>query len=72
LARSSRESHGGDPTQDARFFEVNDVEAAQSEIKDATGTPCVMERQKINGKSYRAFFVVAPDGLCYMVAQRAD
>lgn len=64
--------NGGDPTQEGCFFEVNDVDVAQSEIKDASGGPCVIDMQKINGKSYRAFFVVAPDGLCYMVAQRAD
>jgi len=64
--------NGGDPTQEGCFFEVDDVEAAQSEIKDASGSPCVIDMQKINGNSYRAFFVVAPDGLCYMVAQPAD
>jgi lactoylglutathione lyase len=64
--------NGGDPTQEGCFFEVDDVEAAQLEIKGASGGPCVIDMQKINGNSYRAFFVVAPDGLCYMVAQRAD
>ena len=64
--------NGGDPTQEGCFFEVDDVEAARLEIKGASGGPCVIDMQKINGNSYRAFFVVAPDGLCYMVAQRAD
>src|SRR6187455_3181888 len=32
--------NGGDPTQEGCFFEVDDVEAAQSEIKDASGSPC--------------------------------
>ena len=62
----------GDPAQEGCFFDVNDVGAAHSEIRDASGSPGIIDIQKINGKSYRAFFVVAPDDPCYMIAERVD
>lgn len=61
--------NGGDPTQEGCFFEVDDVEAALAEIK--LHQPNVSEPglQKVNGQTFKAFFVIAPDGLCYMIAQ---
>ena len=61
--------NGGDPTQEGCFFEVDDVEAAYAEINGKPPEPAAIETQRMNGRSYRAFFVVAPDGLCYLVAQ---
>jgi predicted enzyme related to lactoylglutathione lyase len=61
--------NGGDPTQEGCFFEVDNVEAAFAEIKRNQPNVSEPEVQKVNGKTYKAFFVVAPDGLCYMIAQ---
>jgi catechol 2,3-dioxygenase-like lactoylglutathione lyase family enzyme len=64
--------NGGDPTQDGCFFEVNDVEAAFAELKasglmqDAAG----FRLDRYGETSYRVFFVVAPDGLCYCLGER--
>ena len=61
--------NGGDPTQEGCFFEVDDVEAAHAEIKSKRPNLSEPEVQKVNGKTFKAFFVVAPDGLCFMIAQ---
>jgi catechol 2,3-dioxygenase-like lactoylglutathione lyase family enzyme len=64
--------NGGDPTQEGCFFEVDDVEAAYEELKsnglesDDPG----YRVDKYGDTSYRVFFVVAPDGLCYCIGQR--
>ena len=64
--------NGGDPTQDGCFFEVNDVEATFAELK-ANG----LERDDADYRvdtygdtSFRVFFVIAPDKLCYCIGQR--
>lgn len=61
--------NGGDPTQEGCFFEVDNVDAAYAEIHGAAASAALISRQQINGRQFRAFFVVAPDGLCYLVAQ---
>ncbi|HYW71372.1 MAG TPA: VOC family protein [Pyrinomonadaceae bacterium] len=61
--------NGGDPTQEGCFFEVSDVDAALAEIKSKHGNVSEPDTQKIKGQTFKAFFVVAPDGLCYMIAQ---
>jgi lactoylglutathione lyase len=63
--------NGGDPTQEGCFFEVDDVEAAYAEIKGKPADAGAIGMQKVNGRAYRAFFDVAPDGLCYLIAQPA-
>jgi lactoylglutathione lyase len=62
--------NGGDPTQEGCFFEVDDIVAAFEEIKGKPPTVNDIKRQESFGKSYRVFFEVAPDGLCYMMGQR--
>jgi lactoylglutathione lyase len=64
--------NGGDPTQEGCFFEVDNVEAAYAEINGRSPEPGAIKVQRANGRQYRAFFVVAPDGLCYLVAQPAE
>jgi catechol 2,3-dioxygenase-like lactoylglutathione lyase family enzyme len=66
--------NGGDPTQDGCFFEVDDVEAAFAELK-SNG----LEKEKADFRidrhgdtSWKVFFVVAPDGLCYCLGQRQN
>ena len=64
--------NGGDPSQDGCFFEVDDVDAAFEELKGRCASPGDIEEQDAGGKRHRAFFMVAPDGLCYMIAQRVN
>ena len=64
--------NGGDPSQEGCFFEVDDVEAAFAELK-ANGLNKEdpgFRVDKHGETSYRVFFVVAPDGLCYCLGER--
>ena len=64
--------NGGDPTQEGCFFEVDDVEAAFNELK-ANGLETDDPDYRVDqhgDTSFRVFFVVAPDGLCYCLGQR--
>ena len=60
--------NGGDPTQDGCAFKVTDIDALFAEFqarglpKDAASAFSTEER---NGTTWKVFFVVAPDGLCY-------
>src|SRR5713101_6619697 len=62
--------NGGDPTQEGCFFEVDNIEAAFEEIKGQPGTASDFRIDKVGDASLRVFFVVAPDGLCYMLGER--
>src|SRR5512138_143902 len=59
--------NGGDSSQEGCFFEVDDIEAAHDELGEVNKSPIKQEERE--GKSRRVFFVIAPDGLCYMFAQ---
>ena len=61
--------NGGDPSQEGCYFEVDDIEAAFEEVKGKRPTESDLELQKTGSSSQRVFFVVAPDGLCYMLGQ---
>lgn len=64
--------NGGDPTQEGCFFEVDDVEVAFNELKN-NGLENDDPNYRIDqhgDKSFRIFFVIAPDGLCYCLGQR--
>ena len=64
--------NGGDPSQEGCFFEVNDVEAAFAELK-ANGLEKAEAGFRVDqygATSFRVFFVVAPDGLCYCLGER--
>jgi catechol 2,3-dioxygenase-like lactoylglutathione lyase family enzyme len=76
LARDSIQiglaENGGDPTQEGCFFEVDDVETAFAELK-SNG----LEKEEAGFRidrhgdtSWKVFFVVAPDGLCYCLGER--
>ena len=64
--------NGGDPEQDGCAFEVDDVAAAHAELKanglEKLGEPTAEKRD--DGSEWKAFFVVAPDGLCFWVGER--
>ena len=62
--------NGGDPTQEGCFFEVDNVDAAFEEISGKLATESDFRIDKFGETSYRVFFVVAPDGLCYMLGER--
>jgi len=64
--------NGGDPTQEGCFFEVDNVEAAFAELK-ANGLQkedAGFRIDKHGDTSFRVFFVIAPDGLCYCLGER--
>jgi catechol 2,3-dioxygenase-like lactoylglutathione lyase family enzyme len=64
--------NGGDPTQDGCAFEVNSAESLFAELKanglrkDAPG----FDIEQHDGVSWKVFYVVAPDGLCYWFGER--
>jgi len=62
--------NGGDPTQEGCFFETENIEAAFEELKGAPPDQSAFKVVKHGAASFRAFFVVAPDGLCYMIGER--
>jgi catechol 2,3-dioxygenase-like lactoylglutathione lyase family enzyme len=64
--------NGGDPTQEGCFFEVDNAAAAFAELKaNGLGKEKADFRVDKHGDtSYRVFFVVAPDGLCYCLGER--
>ena len=64
--------NGGDPTQEGCFFEVDNIEAAFDELKsNGLGREEAGYRIDRHGAtSYRVFFVIAPDGLCYCLGER--
>lgn len=61
--------NGGDPAQEGCYFEVDDIEAAFREIKGHAPGPSDIRIDKHRDRTLRVFFVVAPDGLCYMLGQ---
>jgi lactoylglutathione lyase len=64
--------NGGDPTQEGCFFEVDNAEAAFEELKsnglekDEAG----FRIDQYGATSFKVFFVIAPDGLCYCLGER--
>jgi catechol 2,3-dioxygenase-like lactoylglutathione lyase family enzyme len=64
--------NGGDPTQEGCFFEVDNADAAFGELKsNGLGRQEPDFRiDKHGDTSYKVFFVIAPDGLCYCLGER--
>ena len=63
--------NGGDPAQDGCFFEVDNVERAFAELKSnglQKENPEFMIQHYQD--SFKVFFIVAPDGLCYCLGER--
>ena len=64
--------NGGDPAQDGAFFEVTSVDAVFEELR-GRGLPLGPPAIQRSGKgAFRAFFVVAPDWLCFMIGEPAQ
>ena len=64
--------NGGDPTQEGCFFEVDNAEAAFAELKSngLKKEEADFRIDQYGETSYKVFFVVAPDGLCYCLGER--
>ncbi|HEU4387090.1 MAG TPA: VOC family protein [Blastocatellia bacterium] len=64
--------NGGDPEQEGCFFEVDNAEAAFAELKSngLEKKDAGFRIDQYGDKSYKVFFVVAPDGLCYCLGER--
>ena len=64
--------NGGDPTQDGCAFHVTGLAALFADFK-AGGLQRELSDfavEKHNGVSWKVFYVVAPDGLCYWFGER--
>jgi len=64
--------NGGDPTQDGCAFEVDRAESAFAELK-ANGLEKEISEFDIeehDDTTWKVFYVVAPDGLCYWFGER--
>ena len=64
--------NGGDATQDGCAFEGDSVEAAFAELK-ANGLEKELsgfDIEQHEGTSWKVFYLVAPDGLCYWFGER--
>jgi lactoylglutathione lyase len=66
--------NGGDPTQEGCFFEVDDVETAFAELKSngLEKEEAGFRIDRYGDTSWKVFFVVAPDGLCYCLGERQN
>jgi catechol 2,3-dioxygenase-like lactoylglutathione lyase family enzyme len=64
--------NGGNPEQEGCFFEVDDVAAAFQEIKGTAPAASDVRVDRHRDKSFRVFFVIAPDRLCYCIGERVQ
>jgi len=66
--------NGGDPTQEGCFFEVDNAEAAFAELRSngLKKESADFRIDQYGDTSYKVFFVVAPDGLCYCLGERQE
>ena len=64
--------NGGNPEEEGCFFEVDDVEAAFEELRSngLDREDPGYDIQQHGDTSFRLFFLVAPDRLCYCIGQR--
>ena len=64
--------NGGDPTQDGCFFAVDNVETAFAELKahGLANERADFRLDKHGDTTWKVFFVIAPDGLCYCLGER--
>ena len=65
---------GGDPTQDGCAFHVTSVEALAAEFKSGGLEKEIssFNIEQHGDASFRVFYVVAPDGLCYWFGERQE
>jgi hypothetical protein len=66
--------NGGDPTQDGCAFHVKGLESLFAEFR-GNGLHKELSDFKVERRgdaTWRVFFVVAPDGLCYWFGERQE
>ena len=61
--------NGGDASMDGAAILVTDIKRARAELKSNGVKVKNWRIDKRDGKKFRVFFVVAPDGLCYYFHQ---
>ena len=61
--------NGGDASQDGAAILVSDIHKAKSELVANGVVVADIQVDERDGKKFQAFFVVAPDGLCYYFHQ---
>lgn len=62
--------NGGDPEQDGCAFHTDDIEGLRDEFKsNGYNVGEIKAENRNDGSKFRAFFAVAPDGLCYWFGQ---
>lgn len=66
--------NGGDPTQEGCFFEVDNAEATFAELQSngLKKEKADFRIDRYGDTSYKVFFVIAPDGLCYCLGERQN
>ncbi|CAN5537910.1 VOC family protein [soil metagenome] len=63
--------NGGDPEQDGCAFHTNDIAELHAEFAaNGYNTGPIKAESRSDGSKFKAFFAVAPDGLCYWFGQR--
>ncbi len=70
--RMALAENGGDPTQDGCAFHVDNLDALYAEFSSngLQKTGQVFDVERHGGDTFRVFYVVAPDGLCYWFGER--
>lgn len=61
--------NGGDPENEGAFIEVRGLESAFRQMRGCAPGADDIKLHDVNGRQHRAFFVVAPDGLCFFIAE---
>jgi lactoylglutathione lyase len=64
--------NGGDPGQASCYIGVSDVDQARAELGGKGLDMSEIRVDQHGGKTYRVFFVRAPDGLCYCLGQQVE
>lgn len=64
--------NGRDPSNDGAVIDVSDIEQARSEMRSAGVKIRNWRIEKHDSERYQVFFVVAPDGLCFLIRQKLE
>jgi lactoylglutathione lyase len=66
--------NGGDSSQDGCAFHVKDVDALLAEFtsRGLAKSASDLDLEEHGGATWKVFYVVAPDGLCYWFGERQE
>lgn len=62
--------NGGDASEDGAAVQVTDIQVARAQLESHGVTIGDLQEDKRDGQTFRVFFVIAPDGLCYYFHQK--